>query len=216
MKKIILATLISILATTSIIFAEEPETLFGSENVTIGGYVGPEVKFTNINNDFGLMIGGRIGMLVNSNFTLGIGGYGLVTSHAVDNYYVQPNIGNNMDSSAYLRVGYGGLHLGYIFEPSKVAHISVGVLVGAGGAAYTSTYWHNNDNFQDHNNFTTYESSAFFTAEPMIGAEINIVKMMRIEASASYRYVSGLGLSNTENKDISGFSGNIIFKFGKF
>ena len=216
MKKIFLAMILTILATTAYAQEVEHETLFGYEDVRIGGYGGPEVKFTNFNNDFGVLVGGRGGILVNSVFTLGIAGYGVVTSHPVENYSVKPTPWYPADSSVYLRMGYGGLHLGFVIEPNKLVHITAGVLVGAGGAAYTSAYWH--DDFDDDFDYDnrTYESSAFFIAEPQLGAELNLLKFMRMEVSASYRFVSGLKLPNTENKDLSGFSGGIMFKFGKF
>jgi hypothetical protein len=216
MKKIILAIFLTIFATTAFSQEVEHETLFGFEDIRIGGYGGPEVKFTNINNDFGVMIGGRAGILVNSVFTLGIAGYGLVTSHPVDNYIVNPNPWSPTDSNVYLRTGYGGVHLGFIIEPNKLVHITAGVLVGAGGAAYTSAYSHGNFDDDFDSRHRTYESSAYFIAEPQVGAELNLLKFMRMEVSASYRFVSGLSLPNTENKDLSGFSGGLIFKFGKF
>ncbi|MBX3043330.1 MAG: outer membrane beta-barrel protein [Candidatus Kapabacteria bacterium] len=217
MKKLFAAlSTLALLFTTSLFAqAEEPETLFGNGDIEFGGYGGPEVKFTNFNNDFGVLVGGRAGIIVNSVFTVGVGGYGLVTSHPVDDYYVSPNIWDRTsDTNAYLRMGYGGLHLGFIVEPNKIVHITAGVLIGAGGAMYTSAYMHNVGEFDDH--LKTFERSAFFIAEPQIGAELNLLKFMRMEVSASYRFISGLQLPNTENKDLSGFSGNVMFKFGKF
>ncbi len=214
MKNLMLVILITLISIPAFSQENQPETLFGTEDVRIGGYGGPEVKFTGINNEFGLLVGGRGGLLVNSVFTVGIAGYGLVTSHPVPDYKIIPYRSN--DSSAYLRMGYGGLHLGFIIEPNKVVHITAGVLIGAGGAAYTSAYWKGWDDNNYENTHHTYESSAFFIAEPQIGAELNLLKFMRMELSASYRYVSLLDLSKTQNKDLSGFSGNIMFKFGKF
>jgi len=103
-------------------------------------------------------------------------------------------------------------------KSNKFVHITAGVLVGEGGAAYTSAYWHDHGNFDDYfeSRNRTYESSAYYIAEPQLGAELNLLKFMRMEVSASYRFVSGLKLPNTENKDLSGFSGGIMFKFGKF
>jgi hypothetical protein len=211
MKKF--AVLIVLIISSINIYAQEnAETLFGGEDIKIGGYGGPEVKFTGINNEFGILVGGRGGILINSTFTIGLAGYGLVTSHLVEDYKLPVTRGT--DSSAYLRMGYGGLHFGFNVEPNKVLHINAGVLIGAGGATYTTAF--NDMDNNNSGNFKSYNNSTFFIAEPQIGAELNLLKFMRMELSASYRFISGIQLPKTENKDLSGFSGNLIFKFGKF
>jgi len=191
--------------------SQEQETLFGSGEVTWGGYGAAETKFSTMNNQFALLVGGRGGVIINHSFTLGIGGYGLVTSHKISNYKVYDPY--SFDSIPYLRVGYGGLHLGLALEPSRLVHITGSVLIGAGGAAYTREY---NYNQWDNNDWKTYNSSAFFVLEPNIGVELNLTSFMRLEASASYRYVSGLDLPATANSDIGGPSGTLSIKFGKF
>jgi hypothetical protein len=213
MKKI-LVLIFSLIAISAYSQEQTHETLFGSDDVRFGFFGGPEMKITNINNQTGLLIGGRGALLINSTFSIGLGGYGLVTSHEVPDFKIIPNRG--YDSSAYTRVGYGGLTLGVTVEPAKIVHITAGLLIGAGGAAYTSSYTYDWGDSDDNHHYTTFERSTFFIAEPSIGAELNILKFMRMELSASYRFISGLDLSNTSNKDLSGFSGNLIFKFGKF
>ncbi|NIN69246.1 MAG: hypothetical protein GTO63_32105, partial [Anaerolineae bacterium] len=58
--------------------AQEPETLIEGD-VRHGGFGGPVVKFTEVNNEFGVLVGGRGGWIINDSFVLGAGGYGLVT-----------------------------------------------------------------------------------------------------------------------------------------
>ncbi len=215
MKKLFITALIVFSFVTGKAQDNGMETLFGGENFSLGGYGGPEVKFTNINNEFGLMVGGRGGFLMNSVFTVGIAGYGLVTSHKVEDY--KPQFPRGEDSSAYLRLGYGGLHFGFNIEPNKLVHITTGVIIGGGAASYTTPFYHRHDDEDNYDsNFKTYETSAFFIVEPQVGAEVNLLKFMRMEVSGSYRFVSGINLPNTQNSDLSGFSGNIMFKFGKF
>ena len=216
MKKIILAALIllnaAVLYSQNSDNSEKMETLFGNGDVSWGGYGCPEVKFTPFNSQAGLLVGGRGGVIINHSFLLGLAGYGIVTSHKLDDYKVyNPYYG---DSSAYLRMGYGGLHLGVILEPNQLVHITTGMLIGAGWAGYTRSYsFYDNDN---NHNYKVYESTPFFVFEPSAGVELNVASFFRIELNASYRIVSGADLPVTNNTDLSGFSGGIAFKFGKF
>ncbi|MBS4000680.1 MAG: hypothetical protein KGZ71_09375, partial [Desulfobulbaceae bacterium] len=57
------------------------ETLFGGDSVTWGGFGAPEFKFSEVNGDFALYIGGRGGVIINNSFIIGLAGYGVVTSH---------------------------------------------------------------------------------------------------------------------------------------
>lgn len=193
---------------------DEMKTLFGNGKVKFGGYGAVETKFSPLNDQFGLFVGGRGGVIINHSFILGLGGYGLTTSHKVDGYKIKDPY--YTDSTAYLRMGYGGLHLGYIIEPNEVLHITTGALVGGGWAGYTRSMSNKNHNDGWGDNNWAYESTGFFIVEPSVGAEINITSFFRLELNASYRFVSLVDLPNTKNADISGFSGNLAFKFGKF
>jgi hypothetical protein len=195
---------------------EEMKTLFGGGDVKFGGYGAVETKFTPVNNQFGLFVGGRGGVIINHSLLLGLGGYGLTTSHKVDGYKIRDLY--YPDSTAYLRIGYGGLHIGYIINPTEVLHITAGALIGGGWAGYTRamSYHNHNDNWDNHNNNFAYESTGFFIFEPSIGAELNVTSFFRLEFNANYRFVSLVELPNTKNSDIGGFSGGIAFKFGKF
>jgi len=194
---------------------EQAETLFGNGDVTFGGYGAVETKFTGLDSKAALLVGGRGGLIINHFFSIGLGGYGLVTKQSIDKLKVSDPY--NLDSTAYLRVGYGGLHLGISAEPNSLLHITGGLLIGGGWVAYTSNYSYSNHNHNfGESDWTVYNSSAFFVMEPYLGAELNVTSFFRLEASASYRFVSGVELPLTKNSDIGGVSGNLTFKFGKF
>jgi hypothetical protein len=189
---------------------DEVKTLFGGKEFHSGGYGGLELKVTKVNSEVGLMVGGRGGWIINNTFAIGLGGNGLVTNHLVKN--VKDVYGK--DTSAYLRIGYGGLILSYINSSNEVAHFTINMLLGAGGASYTSSW---NNLMNNRNNFDMFdENSAFFVFEPGLGIELNVTKFFRIELGASYRMISGLSLSKTVDKDVSGLTGNLAFKFGSF
>ncbi|MCL5991856.1 MAG: hypothetical protein M1419_07115, partial [Bacteroidetes bacterium] len=188
---------------------DESETLFGNGEITHGGYGAVELKLTQLQGEMGLLIGGRGGWIINNSFSIGGGGYGLVTSQKINNYPTYYD-----DSSAYLRVGWGGLFVEYINSSNKLIHFTVNTLIGAGGASYTRSYHDGMNNWN--NDGWMYESTPFFVVEPGATIDLNVAKFFRISLGASYRFVSGVELSKSTNKDFSGPSANLAFKFGKF
>ena len=104
-------------------------------------------------------------------------------------------------------MGYGGLELEYVHRPLEVAHVSLQVLVGAGGAAWDRSNWgHGWDEDID----------AFFITEPALNILLNVTKHFRIGFGASYRFVGDVELPRLDNEDIAGPSGNVTIKLGGF
>jgi hypothetical protein len=180
------------------LYAQE-ETLLGDGEITHGGYGGPEVKFTNINNQFGVLVGGRGGWIINHTIVLGGAGYGL--ANAVDAKVLGP------DSAKYLAFGYGGFQIEWIIKSDKLIHFSVFSLIGGGGAGFRKDL--HNDNEEDRND-------AFFVFEPGATVELNITNFMRASLGASYRYVNGIESASTSDKSLSGPSVSLLLRFGKF
>lgn len=195
------------------LFANENKTLFGS-NVTHGGFGGPEMKFTNLGNDFGILMGGKGAWIINKKFYIGGGGYGLTTDYNIDNYE-HSDYNPNYDGEVNLRTGYGGMIFGYINNQENLLHFSAELLIGGGGATYSNdNIWsnHNNNNYD----FEIYENDIYFVLEPSLYLEMNVTNFMVMGVGGSYRFVNGLEMTRTNDADLSGFSGNIVFKFGKF
>jgi hypothetical protein len=215
MKKILI--ILALLILSSSLYCQssdkdEEQTLLGSKEVRSGGYGGPELKYVTINGQSGLMVGGRGGWIMNGTVSIGGGGYGLTTTHAIKNYFAQ-------DSSAYLQAGYGGLFLNYTNSSNQLFHFTINALIGAGSANYTNSVNEkgNNHIFNDCNqNDKKLENSDFFVFEPGVGVELNITTWFRIEMGVGYRIITGLQMSRTVNKDLAGISGNLAFKFGSF
>jgi hypothetical protein len=183
---------------------EEPaiESLIG-ENARFGGYGGPVVKFSPVKGTLGTWVGGYGGMVVNGTLFIGGFGYGLSSDIAAD---------QTIAPQQSLAVGYGGVMLEYIGNSDKLLHYGIQLGIGWGGAGYV---YRNFDNF-GRNNWRNFSSDAFFVLEPGAYAELNIAKWFRIGVGASYRYVNGVELQGLSNGDLSGISGNLLFKFGSF
>ncbi len=180
------------------LYAQE-ETLLGEGEITHGGYGGPEVKFTNINNQFGLLVGGRGGWIINHSIVLGGAGYGL--TNAVDAKVLGP------DSAKYLAFGYGGFVIEWIIKSDKMIHFSISSLIGGGGAGFRKDL--HNDNAED-------RDDAFLVIEPGATVELNVTKFLRLSLGASYRYVNGIESTATSDESLSGLSVAILLRFGKF
>lgn len=201
MKKF--AFVVLLLAINYSLFGQE-ETLVGDKTHN-GGFGGPVIKIGQVNNQFGLFIGGRGGWIINHSFSIGGGGYGLVNAVTA-----QSSASGETDE---ITIGYGGVELEYIINSDKLTHFSIYSLFGAGGYNYRNVY----ENREGENDSGVCDSETFFIVEPSVNLEINFSKFFRMSFGAGYRFVAGK--SNTGfigGSDLSGFSGTIAFKFGRF
>jgi hypothetical protein len=176
----------------------QDETLI-SGNIESGGFGGPVLKIGSINGETGLLVGGRGGWIINHSFILGGGGYGLV------NDIKAKTLGPN--GERFLNFGYGGVELEYVSESSKLVHFSVMTLIGAGGISWRDT----NVRFG-----ATPETATFFIAEPEVNVTLNVTEYFRMSAGVSYRFISGAESLASSNADLSGPTGVLTFRFGKF
>lgn len=201
---------------------EKIETIFGNDEFSNGGFGAFEMKPGSVKGKAGLFLGGRGGWIINHVFSIGGGGYGLVSKPEIGKFTA-----GGLDTTLSINFGYGGLIFEYTNNSFKAFHFTVNTLVGAGGASYKQINQYNEDENQD-NEYEWDEklgSSTFFVVEPSITAEINVLSYLRVAIGASYRFVSGLDLAHyvdnkavvkTTAKDLSGFNAVISFKFGKF
>ncbi len=184
---------------------KETKTVLGKGS-KIRGFGSLDTRLAEINDELGLLVGAHGGIVLNNNFVIGLGGYGLTTSYKFDG--VEP------DEDLYLYGGYGGLILGAIFAPKEVVHIYTPVLIGAGGFEISDRNLFRTGRIGDFNSYI--ENTAFFVVEPGVEVEVNITRFFKIGMGASYRFVRGADLVNASNEDLSGFSGGLSLKFGKF
>lgn len=209
MKKIISLLLLAFMVQVS--FAQEPKqdpnsemnTIFSKENLKItGGFIAPELKYSNVYEDASLLLGGKIGMTFNDKFTLGLAGYGLTNNS---------NFDMDNGTSARIGMGYGGLLLEYTFFTNKKIHFSIPVVVGAAGI-----YIYDDDGNHFNNEWNEIENSAAFVVEPGVNIELNLFKFFRVDLGASYRLISQTDLVYLQDEDLSDLTFNATFKFGFF
>jgi hypothetical protein len=173
----------------------QPESLFGGIG-RVSGWGGPLLRAGDFAGQTGLFIGGRGGLLLGSGFTIGGMGVGL----ANDNIRETGGLGRQ------LQFGYGGVYVEQMFAPNKLVHVSVGTLLGGGGA-----HW------MDRNDRRIQTpTDGFFVVEPEVAVEINVTRFFRVGLTGSYRSITGLGLSGLPAEPVNGAAAGLSFKFGKF
>jgi hypothetical protein len=163
----------------------------------VGGYAAPVTRFIEVKEEFGVLAGGRVGMVVNHVFGFGLAGYGTVHEPAPD----------ELAGLEGMELAYGGLVLEYVFKPHAVVHICLPCLVGGGQVQFTGDYLDPE---------TGEDSDAFFVLEPELALEFNIARNWRLGFGVGYRHVSGTDLTDLTDEDLSGVNGAVTVKIGAF
>lgn len=179
--------------------AQEKTLLSGK--IEHGGFGGPVVKFTQIDDQFGVLVGGRGGWIIDHAIVLGFGGYGLSNEVRGENTFA------GFDQN--LNFGYGGFEMEYIINSDELMHFTFYTLIGAGGVNYRL-----DADITDINWDPAVDS--FFILEPAANIELNLTSFFRLNFGIGYRIVSGVEEYNLNDEALSGVSGVLNFKFGSF
>lgn len=171
------------------------------DGVGHGGFGGPVVKFTELDNTFAVLVGGRGGWIINESFVLGGGGYGLVNQQSFENV---PSASGN---PGRLTMGYGGLEFEYVHRPAETVHLSLAVLLGGGALMWDPQGQVGSGNRQH---------DTFFVSEPALNVLFNVTRHFRAGLGVSYRFMQGVELVGLSDRDVSGLTGVVTLKFGRF
>jgi hypothetical protein len=199
-----LAVIFMLFALAANVAAQGEQTIFNGE-VKSGGFGGPVVKFTSINDQSAVMVGGRGGWVINHSFVIGGGGYGEVTKINA------PAGVMSEERPLDLKLGYGGLDLEYIVHPNSLAHFSAYTFIGCGTARYVDDAGAVTESDEN-----ASESDLVFVLEPALNAELNVTSWFHLSAGVSYRLVNGVDLEGLKNSDLSGMAATLTLKFGTF
>jgi len=199
-----ICSIIALMAFSTFGFSQEIKTLTSNEGpeTTFGGYGGPLIQVPNINNDWGLIIGGKGGAIVNRKFAIGGIGKALVTS----NDFIGDDLNGNENASLSLSYGVGGIFAEYLYKLENPIHFSIPLNLMGGGVSVEDA---NSDDSE-------IESSGIFVIEPGINLEFNISQAFIPAINLSYRQAIGSSLENLSDQDLSGISFGIVLKFGSF
>ena len=183
----------------------EIRTLFDPHSGS-GGYGALTIGYTKINGRDAILMGGRGEWVIGHGFGLGMGGYGFVND---------PTYNATEDLNYSLAGGYGGLVLEPIIMGWFPVHLSLPILIGAGGVANTS---YSADWYDPYEYWDGYleDATAFFVAEGGVELEFNLVRFLRLSLFGTYRYTTDIIMENTPTDALRGWNYGITFKFGSF
>jgi len=162
---------------------------FKMTTLTFGG---SGVNFTRVNDQFTVMTGGRGSATFNNRYTLGGGGWGMTKGVTVESE--AEGIYN------YAKMGYGGIDFGYVIFNGEKLNLGTKLLIG-GGAIFKETVPESEDK----------DLTMFPVLEPSLYSQVALGRLFKFEIGASYRVISGTGLSYISGHQMSGFSFYIGF-----
>lgn len=205
---------------------EEEKFMIDVKKIKHGGMIAPVMKFTQINNEPALMLGGRIAWIINHNFCLGAGAYTMISGNPQATDTTDPVTG----LSPTLMVTQVGMEFEYIEKPHKLLHYSIMAHIGAGNLVYALNYMsedYGNPLDETSNRYSPdYGSDWYFVFEPQAHLILNVSKYVRIALGASYRFARGADYSfsvkstgkeyHYDTHDVSGPAAIFTIKVGYF
>jgi hypothetical protein len=200
MKKVSL--IIALAFITNLSFSQEMKTLFKKDTTkteSYGGYGAPMVGASMMGKYWGVMVGGKGGLIRNHHFGVGGIGAAIIGNSSSSMTDTIAKIGKDSTFTHNLSMGYGGIYLEYIFNYDSPIHVSLPLNICVGGV------WAGGDHSSG-----SIKSSSVFIVEPGINFEFNFAKHFVPALNVSYKIVTG----NSSN--LSGVNVGLIFKLGKF
>jgi len=189
--------------------------LGGDKPLHHGGWGALTTHHTRLLDKDALLVGARGGWLIDHRVTIGFAGHGLVTpvgNIAYDAHLIEQ--GELLRRKSSLHMGYGGLLIEPMIAYRSPVHVSLPLIVGAGGVGYSY-----NSRFPESIDQLEYREDdvqAFFVVEPGIELEFNVLPLLRLGIGASYRYTSDIDLPATAKDALHGFNAGFSVKVGRF
>ena len=209
--------LLTLLPTLNLFAQDEApmRTLLGNaHDLHHGGWGAPTTDYTRIMDQDALLVGGRGGWLIDHRVTIGLAGQGLTTNITNAAYDDQRHLaGDDTPGTSRFFMGYGGLLIEPIIAYRSPVHLSLPLIIGAGGCGYENSGALPHD-FDPHN--YREDAKAFFVVEPGIDLEVNLIPLVRLGLGASYRYTSDIDLPGTASDALHGFNAGVRVKIGRF
>ncbi len=185
-------------------FSERPRTqTLVTSQVRHGGYGSLIYGVTSINGEVVMLRGSRGAWILNLSpqhaLHIGLASY-RTTPDAEAINWTRDGI-----ERPEIRINYGGFEMEYVNRSFRLVHFGTQLLVGSGSVRY------------DNRNIPVDKTSdRYFVAQPGVNAFLNVTNWFRISAGAYYRYTANVNLEGTDSSELSGFSGILGLRFGRF
>jgi len=151
------------------------------------------MRFGDMMGEFAAFAGARGAVRLKQRVYLGLGGAGLATDNA-------EVAGPAPGSTQPLRMGYGGILIGYVVPTGSLVDVTADVLVGAGQVRLKETD----------------EDDGLFVFEPSVGVELRLAPVARLGLGVGYRFVGDVELAGVEDADLRGVNGTVSIRVGWF
>ena len=187
----------------------EMKTLAPGGKMSHGGYFALTTHYSRIMGQDAFSAGVRFGYMMNHVFTLGFAGSGFVNDIPFSNILPSEKV--------YLQGGYGGLLLEPVVGARFPVHVTFPVMIGGGAVLYNKEGFYEDigENYA-HEEWEEVDTDIFFVVEPGVNLEFNVAKFFRCGLEAKYRYANGRHLVTSPGNMLTGWSGGLTLKFGKF
>ncbi len=180
----------------------QTQTLLSS-TIRHGGFGSPVYGVTTMNGQTVFLRGTRGAWIMNLSsehaLYLGLAGY-----RTRDKFEPADWLHDDI-AEPQLRVNYGGFELEYVNSSYRLVHMGLQLLIGSGDVRYDD---------RDLEVDTTRDS--FFVIQPGANLMLNVTRWFRISGGAYYRYAGNVHLDGTSDSDLSGITGILALRFGRF
>ncbi len=162
--------------------------------MTTLAFGGTGVLFTQVNNQLGVMTGGRGSATFNNRYTFGGAGWGMPKGVEIES--------TKTDTLEFFKFGYGGIEFGYVFYEGQNLKFGSNLLAACGVG------------FKETIPKSKGEVNMFPVFEPSLYSQLALGKLLRLEIGATYRFVAGSKFSYVNNRQLNGPSIYIAFLVG--
>jgi hypothetical protein len=180
---------------------KDTQTLYEDLSLKSGFMISPYNQFTQIDRSAVSVFGLRGGIVFSDKLSIG-GFYSTSTNE------VTPK--SETDSRVYMDYVVGGGFVEYTLWSHRLVHLTLPLFIGVGAVEMD---W--KDDYSDNEDYP-YGEKSFFVIEPSTALEINLHKLIRLDAGVGYRIVGDFTYRNFDYSALMGFSGNIGLKLGIF
>lgn len=162
----------------------------------VGVYIAPNFKLTHFGRAPGLLIGADFAVIINERFYIGAAGSALVT----------PLPAERSDGRTFnLRTQHAGITLAVALLQVRFFTLGIGGLIGGGRACL-------NDERLDR----CVSRAAMFVGEPELSLQFSLTRVLRLVIAGGYRFAVAQPWSGPSNRELSGATGTLAFRLGKF
>jgi|GEM_PF-2273260 len=188
--------IITILALIGTLGQAKAETLLGDKITDSGWSIGGSMILSNVDGQTTPMSGMRLHWIINKNFGIGFYDYGT----AVEGQH------SYMSTERDFHLELTGMDIEYTVNPNDMLHWGGSLALGGGHIDFR----HNADA-----GFTDDPDDDFFFVQPMLHSELNLIKHLKLGASAGYRFTSGVNTIDLSNKNMNGYVLALTLKYSK-